>query len=59
MTMTCVATLTCMVASYAFAEHAYIDFDADENMVLTGPFDAIIPKPEGARTGGPEHSTPS
>jgi hypothetical protein len=24
-----------------------------------GPFNAIIPKPEGARLGGPEHSTPS
>jgi hypothetical protein len=28
-------------------------------MVISGPFDAIIPKPEGARIGGPENSTPS
>ena len=28
-------------------------------MIVSGPFDAIIPMPKGARTGGPEHSTPS
>jgi len=48
--------LALLVASTAFAEHAYIDYDADGNMVLSGPFEAIIPKPEGARMGGPEHS---
>jgi hypothetical protein len=51
--------LALLVASAAFAEHAYIDYDADGNMVLSGPFEAIIPKPEGARIGGPEHSTVS
>ena len=55
--MTAAAVLTCFVASAAFASHAYIDFDDDGNMVLSGPFDTVIPKPEGARTGGPEHST--
>jgi len=49
--------LALLVASTAFAGHAYIDYDADGNMVLSGPFDTIIPKPEGARMGGPEHST--
>ena len=28
-------------------------------MVLSGPFDVIIPKPAGARLGQPEHSSPS
>jgi len=59
MAMTSAILLTCFVVSTAFADHAYIKFDADENMVISGPFDAIIPKPEGARIGGPEHSTPS
>jgi len=57
--MTAAAALICCIASAAFAGHAYIEFDAQENMVLSGPFNAIIPKPEGARIGGPEHSTPS
>jgi len=47
------------VTSTAFAGHAFVDFDDDGNMVISGPFNAIIPKPEGARLGGPEHSTPS
>jgi len=49
--------LALFVASAAFAEHAYINFDADGDMILSGPFETIIPKPEGARMGGPEHST--
>jgi len=59
MTMTALAVLTCFAASAAFASHAYIDFDADGNMVLSGLFDAIIPKPDGARIGAPENSTVS
>jgi len=51
--------LALFVTSAAFAGHAYIDYDTDGNMVLSGPFEAIIPKPEGARMGGPEHSTVS
>lgn len=43
----------------AVADDGYISFDSDENMIISGPFDAIIPKPEGARVGNPEHSTPS
>ena len=59
MTTTATAALLCFIASAALADHAYIEFDADKNMVISGPFDAIIPKPIGARIGGPEHSTPN
>jgi hypothetical protein len=51
--------LTCIIASTAFADGEYISIDDNGNMVISGPFDAIIPKPEGARVGGPAHSTPS
>lgn len=51
--------LTCIVWSTAIADHAYINFDDKGNMVVSGPFDVIIPMPDGARKGGPEHSTPS
>jgi hypothetical protein len=57
--MTAAAALSCFLASAALADHSYIDFDADGNMVISGPFDVIIPKPAGARLGGPEHTTPS
>ncbi len=59
MTVMAAAILICAVSAAAFADHAYIEFDAVENMILSGPFDTVIPKPEGARIGGPEHSTPS
>ena len=53
------AILMCLAFSAVSAEHAYINFDTDGNMVISGPFDVIIPKPGDARTGGPENSTPS
>lgn len=56
---TALAGLILCVSSTVFAGHAFVDFDDDGNMVISGPFNAIIPKPEGARLGGPEHSTPS
>jgi len=59
MRMTAAAALSCFIVSAALADHSYIEFDADENMVISGPFDVIIPKPAGARLGGPEHTTPS
>jgi hypothetical protein len=59
MRMTAVAALSCFLASAALADHSYIDFDGDGNMVISGPFDVTIPKPAGARLGGPEHTTPS
>lgn len=43
----------------ASAEHAYINFDDSGNMVLSGPFDVVIPRPGDARLGQPEHSSPS
>ena len=44
----------------ATAGHSYIEFDDAGNMLISGPFDATIPKPKAA-TGvlGPKHSTPS
>ena len=59
MRMTAAAALSCLIASAALADHSYIDFDADGNMVISGPFNVIIPRPAGARLGGPEHTTPS
>ena len=56
------ATLTGLIlcaTSAAYAGHAFVDVDDDGNMVISGPFNAIIPKPERARVAGPEHSTPS
>lgn len=57
LTCTCICALACFIAPLAMADHGYIDLDDEENMVLTGPFNAVIPKPEGARTGAPEHSS--
>jgi len=57
--MTTAVVLISFGASGALADHVYISFDNNENMIISGPFDAIIPQPEGARVGGPEHSTPS
>lgn len=51
------AAVFCLVSTVAIAEDGYISFDADENMVVSGPFDVIIPKPGDARIGGPENST--
>ena len=56
-TITASAILICLLAPAAYADHAYIGYDADENMVISGPFDAVIPKPPNARIGAPEHST--
>ena len=58
-TITASAVLISLAAPAAFAGHAYIHYDADDNMVISGPFDAVIPKPPHARTriGAPEHST--
>ena len=58
-TISAVVMLICLIVPAAFADHAYINFDENGNMVISGPFDAIIPKPEGARIAGPEHSSPS
>jgi hypothetical protein len=57
--MASAAMLMCLIASTAFAGHEYINFDAEGDMLISGPFGVVIPRPEGARLGGPEHSTPS
>ena len=44
-----------LLASTAWAEHAYIDFDGDGNMIVSGPFNAKIPQPGGATKAGPAH----
>ena len=54
---TSAAVAACCIAPLAFADHAYVSMDDEENMVLSGPFNAVIPKPEGARAGAPEHSS--
>ena len=59
MTMMATFIFACVGASVAFAANGYINIDDHGDMVISGPFDAIIPKPDGARVGGPEHSTPS
>ncbi len=59
MTMIVASVLICFIVPAVFADHAYIKFDAQENMVISGPFNVIIPKPKGARIGGPEHTNPS
>lgn len=50
------AILMCFTSAAINAQHAYINFDAEKNMVVSGPFDVIIPRPGDARVGGPEHS---
>jgi len=48
------------IGSTALAGHSFIEFDDAGNMVISGPFNATIPKPgPNARIAGPEHSTPS
>jgi hypothetical protein len=54
-----VATLILFLATTASAEHAYIDFDDDGNMVLSGPFDIVIPRPDGARLAQPQNTDPN
>jgi hypothetical protein len=43
----------------ASAGDEYISVDKDGNMTVSGPFNAVIPKPARGRTAGPVHSTPS
>lgn len=52
--MTAIALLSSMSAA---AEHQYIDFSRAGHMVIAGPFNVVIPIPENARVGEPEHTT--
>ena len=45
--------------SSAHAQHAYIELNENGDMVVSGPFNLVIPKPGIATAGEPEHSTPS
>lgn len=40
------------------ADHAYLEFDATGRLIVSGPFNVIIPKPKGSRSAGPVHSNP-
>jgi hypothetical protein len=55
-TSTVAAFLIVFSAPAAFAAHEYIVFDSKGNMVIAGPFNAIIPVPEDARIGKPDHT---
>jgi hypothetical protein len=57
--LTMTAVLSAFCVSAAFATESYLNFDEDGNIVVSGPFSVVIPKPPGARTGGPVHSSPS
>ena len=56
-TMSLAATSFLFFMSAANAGHEYIDVAPDGDMVIAGPFNAVIPVPEGARVGKPEHTT--
>ena len=52
-----VAAVALLISMSASAGHQYIEFAKAGHMVIAGPFNAIIPIPEGARIGEPEHTT--
>lgn len=47
------------LAAVSHAQDSYIAFDDDGNMLLSGPFELMIPRPAQARLGGPKDSSPS
>jgi hypothetical protein len=53
------ATALGLLAFSASAQDEYIRVDNDGNMTVSGPFNAVIPRPARGRTAGPVHSTPS
>ncbi len=53
------ATVLTFLAFAAYAGDEYISVDKDGNILVSGPFNATIPKPAIARTVGPVHSSPS
>jgi hypothetical protein len=58
-TSTIAAVFLLFALPAAAADHEYIAFDSNGNMVIAGPFNAIIPIPEDARIGKPEHTRES
>lgn len=57
--LTTVATVLACFVSVAYAADAYINLDNNGNIVVSGPFNAVIPKPPDARSAGPVHASPS
>ena len=55
-TLTIAAVILLYSLPAVSADHEYIVFDSKGNMVIAGPFNAVIPVPDGARVGTPEHS---
>ena len=53
------AALFCMIAFTAAADQSYIGFDAEGNMLISGPFNAIVPRPDGMSFDGPVNYRPS
>jgi len=47
------------IGSTVMAGHSFIEFDDAGNIVISGPFNATIPRPGEAKYLGPEHTTPS
>jgi hypothetical protein len=45
-------------ASAETVDHAYLEFDSRDRLIVSGPFNVRIPKPKGARAAGPVHSNP-
>lgn len=52
-----IAAVTLLISMSAVAGEEYIEFEKAGHMVIAGPFNAVIPVPEGARVGEPEHMT--
>ena len=52
-----VAAVALLFSMSASAGHQYVEIAADGDMVIAGPFNAVIPVPEGARVGKAEHTT--
>ncbi len=55
---TTVATVLAFSASVAIAADAYVNLDNDGNIVVSGPFNAVIPKPPGAKNRWPRALVP-
>ena len=50
--------LFCSGAAAASKDHEYLHFEGSDRLIISGPFDVVIPKPDGWRTADPVHSSP-
>jgi len=48
----------CSSAAAASKDHEYLHFEGSDRLIVSGPFDVVIPKPDGWRTADPVHSSP-